>query len=225
MDIMNVTERQPGPKVIPHIQRDIEKAIRFDDSDTLIDLGAHEQVNLNYRIPVVSGKFRRVELVRNADEIRKGSSCSSRKCHSREKIRQELLLTPLMFAAALGRSNCIKIFLQNLSLDLNAVEKESGCNAFWFAAYYGRGACMKLLAEAGIDVLNEHKTTKANALHVAVQRNHLSIVKLLVQSNFPLDCRRHGDLTALIIGAQFGSSHLEICYKLVMGGADINAVT
>ena len=63
---------------------------------------------------------------------------------------------------------------------MNAVEKDSGCNAFWFAAYYGRGKVMKLLAEAGIDVLNEHKTTQANALHVAVQRNHLRIVELLV---------------------------------------------
>ena len=30
-DLMSVAERQPNPKVIPHIQRDIEKAIRFDD--------------------------------------------------------------------------------------------------------------------------------------------------------------------------------------------------
>ena len=61
--------RKANPEVVPHIQRDIEKAIRFDDVDTLLDLGAHEQVNLNYKIPVVSSKFRRVELVRNASEI------------------------------------------------------------------------------------------------------------------------------------------------------------
>lgn len=67
-------------------------------------------------------------------------------------------MTPLMFAAALGRSRCIQILLMNGQVDVNQQEDTLGVNAFWFAAYYGRGECLKLLAENGADVLCCNKT-------------------------------------------------------------------
>jgi ankyrin repeat protein len=46
--------------------------------------------------------------------------------------------------------------LLNPSLDINAIESENGINSFWFAALYGQGNIMKLLAEHGIDIFNKH---------------------------------------------------------------------
>ena len=73
-----------------------------------------------------------------------------------------------MLCACLGLVDCLKIFLKNSSLDIDAVEENSGTNAFWLAAFYGRGLCMSLLAQAEIDILNKSKKTNMNALHIAI---------------------------------------------------------
>jgi hypothetical protein len=55
------------------------------------------------------------------------------------------------------------------------VDEETGVNSFWLAAYYGKGECMGLLADAGINILNTHSVTKSNALHVAIERKHFEV--------------------------------------------------
>ena len=64
-----------------------------------------------------------------------------------------------MLCASLGHGECLKILLSNNTLNINAVEQSTGTNAFWMAAYYGRGECISLLANHGIDILNVSNTT------------------------------------------------------------------
>jgi len=70
------------------------------------------------------------------------------------------------------------------------------------------------LAEAGIDVLNKHSKTSTNALHVAMQRKHYLVAKLLAQSHFPLDLNMRGGLTALIIAAHDPDS-FNVCSVMI----------
>lgn len=105
-------------------------------------------------------------------------------------------------------------------------EEHYGVNAFWYAAFFGRGKCIRLLAEAGIDILSKHKETGASALHVAVERKHHRVVDMLVDSGYPLDLKRQGGLTALIIGSRFKDDvGVRMCRKIVEGGADVNLIS
>jgi hypothetical protein len=47
--------------------------------------------------------------------------------------------------------------LKNPALDLDAIDKYTGVNAFWLAGYYGRGIIMRELANAGMDIYNSNK--------------------------------------------------------------------
>jgi hypothetical protein len=47
-----------------------------------------------------------------------------------------------MLAAVLGNKNVIKLLLENPLLQINVQDKKSGVNAFWLAAYYGKGHCL-----------------------------------------------------------------------------------
>ena len=105
---------------------------------------------------------------------------------------------PIQLAASRGNPEFIELMLQNKSVDINAIEQKTSVNSFWIASYYGHGEAMSVLAKHGIDVLNRNTVTKSNALHVAVERQFPSIVKLLVESNFPLNETKHG-FTALAL--------------------------
>jgi ankyrin repeat protein len=133
-------------------------------------------------------------------------------------------VTPITLAAAMGHVKCLEVLLQNPQANIDAVEEYTGANAFWFAAYFGRGQAMRTLAEAGANVLDCHKSTEENALHVAVQHKDYTILDLLVASEFPLDLPRKGGVTALMIGARY-TGHIDICERLIEGGADINIIS
>ena len=112
-----------------------------------------------------------------------------------------------MIAASLGLVDCLKVILKNRNLDIDAVEETSGINSFWLAAFYGRGTCMSMLAESHIDIFNKSRKTKMNALHVALQRKHYKVAKMLIKSGFPLDELMEGGITALILCAHDRHAH------------------
>lgn len=62
---------------------------------------------------------------------------------------------------------------------------------------------MQLLAEAGINILNKHKETGSNALHVAIERKHPDIVRMLIESGFPLENTKKDGVTALITSCRY----------------------
>jgi len=92
-----------------------------------------------------------------------------------------------LLASALGNPDVVRVLLQNKRLVLDVVDESTGVNSFWLAAYYGRGECMGLLANAGINILNTHRFTKSNALHVACERKHYEVANMLISSKFPLN--------------------------------------
>ena len=83
---------------------------------------------------------------------------------------------------------------------------------------------MRILAEAGANVLSSHKDTGDNALHIAVELKHHNIVCMLVDSEYPLDICCQGGITALMIGARY-VDELHTCEKLIEGGADFNKIS
>ena len=102
---------------------------------------------------------------------------------------------PLFCAAAKGCLRMMKLILLNKTVNIN-VKDETGVNAFWLACKYGHGQLMKYLAEQGIDVLVTNEQS-VNALHLAVSKNYINIVKLLINSDFPIDLETLDGMTAL----------------------------
>jgi ankyrin repeat protein len=117
----------------------------------------------------------------------------------------------------------MKVILENPMIDIHVVDKNTGVNSFWLAAFYGHGEVMNLLANAGIDILNKHKKTKYNALHTVCDKKFSHIVQQLVDSRYPLDEKKHGGLTALITSCIDDDEH--ISKILIKGGANLNVVT
>ena len=113
--------------------------------------------------------------------------------------------------------------MKNTSIDVNIVDKESGVNAFWYAAYFGRGLCLSLLAERKSNILVRHKLSKQNALHAAITNKHYSIASQLIKSNFPLNERTNEGLTPMLIIAYDDSKEgFKIAKELISYGADID---
>ena len=62
---------------------------------------------------------------------------------------------------------------------------------------------MKVLAEKGINIFASNKN-KINVLHLAVLKNHIHIVKMLMKSNFPIEIEADNGMTALHLAALHG---------------------
>ena len=69
------------------------------------------------------------------------------------EIKKNLYYPLLLLAASIGDSETISLLLENKTIDINRKEKNSMVNAFWVAAFYGRGNAMNLLAAANANVL------------------------------------------------------------------------
>ena len=68
-------------------------------------------------------------------------------------------------------------------------------NAFWVACMYGHGNVMKTLSELAIDIFVKN-VENVNALHLAIAKDHCPIVKMLLESDFPLDEETDNGMTA-----------------------------
>ena len=131
---------------------------------------------------------------------------------------------PLMVASAKGSEDFVRVMLSNPTIDVN--RKESfGINSFWIAANYGNSKIMHLLIEKGIDILCETKSDSVssngvNALHIAVKKRRVKVVRYLIEINFPLNNMTEMGLSALAIAAQRG--YLDILRILLQAGANVN---
>ena len=84
-----------------------------------------------------------------------------------------------MSAVSKGKIMMLRELLKNKSVNIDAKDPYSGVSAFWLACLYGHGKIMSILAEEGADVYVINKF-KINVLHLAVYKNHISIVKMLI---------------------------------------------
>ena len=72
---------------------------------------------------------------------------------------------------------------------------------------YGHGNVMKILAKKGINIFCTN-LKKINALHLAVNKGHLSIVQMLLESQFPLDLETSDGMTAFQLAAFHGQEKI-----------------
>lgn len=172
------------------VEMEIYLAIKYGDPHKLKDLGASEQIDLNFKI-----------------EIEKG-----------------LWYYPIQLASALGMPEVLEEILNNRMLQIDVIDEKTGTNSFWLAAFYGRGLCMGMLAQAGINIFNTHKVTKSNALHVAIERKHYECATMLISSKYPLNEIKEGGLTALIISAR-DKSAVNVSESMLKKGAKIDLMT
>ena len=104
------------------------------------------------------------------------------------------MVYPIMSAASKGSEDMVELLLLNKTLNINVVN-EVGVNAFWIACLYGHGNIMRTFAERGIDIFCTNQY-KINALHLAVSKNYLNIVEMLLESDFPMDLETEDGMTA-----------------------------
>ena len=137
------------------------------------------------------------------------------------EVEKGRFLAPLIICAALGLVDCLKILLQNPGLEIDTKEEQSGVNSFWIAAFYGRGEVMGMLAEAKIDILNQQKNSKMNALHISLLRKHYRVSKMLIKSGFPLNDLMTEGISPLILCSHDKNAH-QIAISLIHAGANID---
>ena len=99
---------------------------------------------------------------------------------------------------------------------MDIIDPVTGTNAFWIAAFYGRGATLAVLAEAGINLFVVHNKTKSNALHVAIERKHFGVASMLVKSNFPVwDTKEGGFSPLMLLGKETSKEALSLAQLLI----------
>ena len=79
-----------------------------------------------------------------------------------------------------GNADLMSAILRNPTVDVDVLDEETGTNAFWMAAYYGHVNIMQILSRTKISKLITHKETKSNVLHLAVERNHPVMARILL---------------------------------------------
>ena len=72
---------------------------------------------------------------------------------------------------------------------------EMGVNAIWIACLNGHAESMRILAERGIDMFKTDQSG-LNLLHLAVRQNFFDIVKMLLESDYPIFQECNNGLTA-----------------------------
>ncbi len=103
-----------------------------------------------------------------------------------------------MLAVAQKQKIMVNLCLKDKNININTKDPQTGINAAWFAAFYGHGEILNILANAGADIeCSNHKGV--NILHLAVEKCYYEIVKMLIESDFPINQSTHSGLTPLYI--------------------------
>lgn len=98
----------------------------------------------------------------------------------RIEITKGIYNYPIHLACAQGQVECVEYMVTCPNLDIDMKDEQTGTNAFWLAAFYGRGEIIAILANAGANILVKHPETHSNALHVAIERKHFMVAKMLI---------------------------------------------
>lgn len=77
-------------------------------------------------------------------------------------------------------------------------------NSFWVAAFYGHLDVMRFLMQKGIDILSTNQNG-SNALHIAVKKENINVVQVLLDIKYPLNYTKNNGVTALGVAAYKGN--------------------
>ena len=165
-------------------------------------------------------------------------------------VRDENGMTPLMFAAATGHTECAEMLL-DAGADVNARDNV-GMTPLLFAALEGRMDALKLLLAKGADMqastkggwtplllavghrhtgmaqfllhsganVNAANIEGATPLHVAATNNHCEMVELLIVHGASLETEDSYGWTPLMVAAAYG--HASVVKLLLQAGASVD---
>lgn len=165
-------------------------------------------------------------------------------------VRDENGMTPLMFAAAMGHTECVEMLL-GAGADVNARD-HVGMSPLLYAALEGRMDALKLLLAKGADMqastksgwtalllavghrktgmaqflmqcganVNTPNLEGATPLHVAATNNHCVMVELLIVHGASLETEDSYGWTPLMVAAAYG--HASVVKLLLQGGARVD---
>lgn len=103
--------------------------------------------------------------------------------------------TPLIWAAREGFTAIVELLLGK-GADPNRLDQWMKANAGHKAAFWGRAEAMLRLVKNGLDVNARGGYNGYTALHDAVVRGHLEVVKVLIQAGARKDVKGHDGKTA-----------------------------
>ena len=128
----------------------------------------------------------------------------------------------LHLAALVGDLRICRVVLRNYNVDINARD-DYGFTVLHSAAGSGDSELLQYLIENGSDVFRKTKNGKS-CLHLAAERGHLKICRVLLQHyNFVVD-ERDDDGSAVLHSAALGGN-LELFQYLIENGSDVFSKT
>lgn len=129
-------------------------------------------------------------------------------------------LTPLIFAAALGKQDIVRELLVRKA-DLSAKTTSALNTPFLIASYFGHRHILELLLkEGGNKVFNHKDMLGQTALFRASQENHTDIVEFLLNNGASLDVQNESGQTELSVATYYGNKN--IMKALLEKGANID---
>jgi ankyrin repeat protein len=115
--------------------------------------------------------------------------------------------TPLLWASREGYDDIVRELL-NAGADPNHLDQWMGATSGHKAAFWGRAAAMRLLVTHGLDVNARGGYNGYTALHDAVSRGHVEVVKVLLEAKARKEIQGHDGLTALDIAKKLNHKEL-----------------
>jgi 26S proteasome non-ATPase regulatory subunit 10 len=132
-----------------------------------------------------------------------------------EKSPDDHEWSPLYHATSAGFNNIVKALLKhNLEVDF---KDSHGRTPLWIAASNGEEEIVKVLLQNRASPSVECCTCKTSVLHIAVQKRHLEVVRLLVTENIDIDPEDARGETPLFKAVR--NNDLEMVKELVERGA------
>ena len=124
----------------------------------------------------------------------------------------EQRFTPLIWAAREGYSAIVRVLLEK-GANPNKLDKWMQANAGHKAAFWGRSEAMQLLVKNGLDVNARGGYNGYTALHDAVARAHIEVVKVLLAAGAKTDIAGHDGKTARDL-AERGAGWISLRWNL-----------
>lgn len=186
-----------------------------DDGTEVYGTNGRGKIIEKYTLPYESWeKFIKIAAAGNADrvkkELKKGTDANAMDIYS---------ITVLMMAAAKGKTEIVKLLLEN-GAQVNAIDNNHRETALMWAANKNKIPAMKVLLESGADVKITDKDHETVFTRSAISKRP-NLIQLLLDHGAKVNKRRVAVPTALNHAAYYGNT--AIVRLLLENGSQVNA--